>query len=81
MNIKNDEAQRLARQLADLTGESLTAAVTVAVQERLSRIQADRETTQERALRIRELGRRISAALPPTAITTEDLYDERGLPA
>ena len=80
MNIKNDEAQRLARQLADLTGESLTAAITVAVRERLGRIQAERETTQTRAARIRELGRRIAEALPPDVTTIEELYDERGLP-
>jgi antitoxin VapB len=29
LNIKNDEAQRLGRELVDLTGESITTAVTV----------------------------------------------------
>jgi len=37
LNIKNDEAHKLATELAGLTGESLTLAVTVALQERLAR--------------------------------------------
>lgn len=37
MNIKNPETERLARELAKRTGESLTLAVTVAIKERLDR--------------------------------------------
>jgi antitoxin VapB len=37
LNIKNDEADRLARELADLTGESLTEVVIEALRERLQR--------------------------------------------
>lgn len=37
LSIKTDEADRLARELAKLTGESLTDAVTVALRERLAR--------------------------------------------
>ena len=35
LNLKNEDTNRLAHELADLTGESLTTAVTVAVRERL----------------------------------------------
>jgi antitoxin VapB len=38
--IKNPEAERAVRKLAELTGESLTKAVEVAVQERLEKQQA-----------------------------------------
>lgn len=38
LNIKNPETDRLARELAAATGESITAAVTAAVRERLQRI-------------------------------------------
>lgn len=38
LNIKDDGADRLVRELAAETGESLTTAVTVAVRERLERI-------------------------------------------
>lgn len=37
LSIKNDDADRLARELAAETGESLTEAVVVALQERLDR--------------------------------------------
>ena len=37
LNIKNEETCRLARDLATLTGESMTGAITVALRERLER--------------------------------------------
>ncbi|MDQ4043975.1 MAG: type II toxin-antitoxin system VapB family antitoxin, partial [Chloroflexota bacterium] len=37
LSIKNPEAERLARELARTTGESLTQAVTAALRERLVR--------------------------------------------
>jgi len=81
LNIKNDEAQRLARELADLTGLSLTAAVTLALREQIERVRASRETVERRAARIIELGSQIAAALESHPMSVEDLYDERGLPA
>jgi antitoxin VapB len=38
LTIKNEETERLARELAKLTGETLTAAITVALRERLDRL-------------------------------------------
>ncbi len=38
LNIKDDRADRLVRELAAETGESLTTAVTIAVSERLERL-------------------------------------------
>jgi antitoxin VapB len=43
LSIKTDEADRLARELSRLTGESMTQAVTVALRERLVRERASRE--------------------------------------
>lgn len=43
LSIKTDEADRLARELAKLTGESLTDAVTVALRERLARERQERD--------------------------------------
>lgn len=37
LNIKNDEADRVARKLAETTGESITEAVRGALRERLER--------------------------------------------
>jgi antitoxin VapB len=39
ISLKNQETERLARELAETTGESLTLAVTLAIKERLERTQ------------------------------------------
>jgi antitoxin VapB len=81
MNIKNDEAQRLAHELSELTGESLTSAVTEAVRERLERLQsAQGASLADRLLRI---GKECAAHLKEpfrSADHGDILYDERGLP-
>ena len=41
LNIKNEETQKLAKELAKLTGESMTAAVTEALRERLDRVRGE----------------------------------------
>ena len=77
LNIKNEETHRLAQELADLTGESMTAAVTEAVRERLARVK-----TEGRAERIRRIREEFSRRLKgkPLPDHGELLYDERGLP-
>ena len=81
LTIKNVEAERLSRELADLTGETITSAITVAVHDRLERVRAGRETRDARATHILDLGRQIAAALPSDGLSPEDLYDGTGLPA
>ena len=49
LNIKNEETHRLARELAQLTGETMTGAITVAIRDRLER---------ERCQRFQELAER-----------------------
>jgi len=81
LNIKNDEANRLAHQLAAVTGESLTTAVTIAVRERLDRLQRDKQTPlSERLLKI---GKDCAGHLKEPFLTLDHgdlLYDEKGLP-
>jgi antitoxin VapB len=81
MNIKNEEAQKLAHELSELTGESLTAAVTEAVRERLERLKsAQGASLADRLLRI---GKECAAHLKEpfrSADHGDILYDERGLP-
>jgi antitoxin VapB len=43
LSIKTEEADRLARELAALTGETMTGAVTTALRERLARERAVRD--------------------------------------
>ena len=58
LNIKSAEAERLARELAAATGESLTGAVTVALRERLDRLSGRRrEEVAARAALIRKISR------------------------
>lgn len=81
LNIKNPETFRLAHQLAELTGESVTGAVTVSVRERLERLQG--RESRGVAERLLEIGRDTAARLPADMRTVEHgdlLYDESGLP-
>jgi len=82
LNIKNPEAHRLARELAALTGESMTAAVTKAVRERLARVRRERETPL--AARLLAIGKDCAAHLkePSRSIDHADLlYGAEGLPS
>lgn len=84
LNIKNQEAERLARQLAAATGESVTRAVTMAVRERLDRLQqGDQAASDERAARIQAIARDAAGRwVEPyrSAPHGELLYDELGSP-
>lgn len=84
MNIKSDEAHRLSIELAALTGESMTAAVTVAVRERLDRLRsaAAPGKPEDRAAEILGIARRMRERLggQPLDDHGELLYDEAGLP-
>jgi antitoxin VapB len=53
LSIKTVEADRLARSLAKLTGETMTKAVTVALRERLDRERAKRESAGDLAARLK----------------------------
>lgn len=81
LSLKDPEADRLARAVAERTGETLTGAIVVALRERLARLRA---RPRRRPLRdeLREIGRRC-AALPTLDDRSEDDilgYDDRGLP-
>jgi len=81
LNIKSEEAHRLARELARLTGESMTAAVTEAVRERLDRLR--RGDTAGLADRLVAIGKDCAARLKEPFRTGDHgdlLYDEHGLP-
>ncbi len=81
LNIKNAEAYRLASELASLTGESLTAAVTAALRERLERERRERDI-ETRLAKLREITADIRRhmATPLPGSDHSWLYDERGVP-
>jgi antitoxin VapB len=81
LNIKNAETHRLAVQLAQLTGETLTRTVTIALKERLEREKKRRNRTGV-AEALRQIARRcVSRPLLDDRSPGDILgYDEHGLP-
>ena len=82
LNIKDESTDRLVRRLAEVTGESITDAVAIAVRERLERLAvsrlgadlvADIAAIADRCRQLPELDTR----------TADEIigYDERGVPA
>jgi antitoxin VapB len=51
LRVDSEEADRLARQLSAITGESLTVAVTLALRERLERVNRPQDPARREALR------------------------------
>jgi len=81
LSIKDPETERLARELAKETGETITQAISRAVQRELLRVRG-RRADQGLAERIMEIGRHC-ASLPVLDDRTPDEildYDEIGVP-
>jgi len=81
LSIKDPEADRLARQLAELTGESLTDAVKQALSDRIARETRRRGKALDRD-KIDAIVERIAALPVADDRSPEELigYDEAGLP-
>ncbi len=79
LNIKNEAVERLAREVAAQTGESLTSAIQHALEERLARLRRDEDFRLKKA-RVREILQRSGPT--PAGLTSDHsgLYDELGLP-
>jgi antitoxin VapB len=83
LNIRDPEVHRLARAVAEATGETMTEAVKAALRDRLAKV--DRVDDAERQRRVEALlamGRRFRE-LPiedPRPIDEILAYDENGLP-
>lgn len=81
LSLKDPEADRLAREIARRTGETLTGAIVVALRERLARL---RGGPKRRPLRdeLRDISRRVAALPTLDHRPDEDIlgYDDRGLP-
>ena len=81
LSIKDPDADRLARELAARTGETLTEAIVTSLRERLER-EKKRARRGRLADELGEIGRRC-ASLPVLDRRTADEvlgYDRRGLP-
>jgi len=81
LSIKNDETERLARQVARETGESLTEAIRNSLQERWERLKA-RRRSQVLAGQVEDLLRRVDALPNLDSLPEDEIlgYDESGAP-
>ena len=84
LNIKNQRAHDLAAEVSTLTGESLTQAVIVSLEERLERVRPRPKTIDIE--KVEALLAEMRTRLPPEFFAEEDpsafLYDpDTGLPA
>jgi antitoxin VapB len=82
LNIKDPATEKTVRELAELTGETVTAAVRHAAEERLQRVRR-RRSGRSLVEEIMEIGRRCAALPELDSRTAEEIlgYDEDGLPS
>lgn len=83
LNIRDPETHRLARAVADATGETMTDAVKTALRERLARVGQTGEAERRRRYEaLIEHGRRFRALPVVDARPFDEIlgYDENGLP-
>lgn len=81
LNIRNPETELLAREVAELTGETKTDAVTEALRDRLERLRRDR-VDRSLADELDEIARHCAKLPVLDARSPEEIlgYDEDGLP-
>ena len=80
LNIKSDKTDRLARRLADLTGESLTNTVHEALRQRLERV--ERRMGRLSVEELLSIAQRIASRSVHNSRSPDEIldYDEHGLP-
>jgi antitoxin VapB len=91
MNIKNDEVHAMAQELAQLTGQNLTNAVKMAVEQTLAQVKASRGLPRSRPLgqRLNEIALRCASlpdddsSAPRVRRSPDEIlgYDASGLPS
>ena len=81
MDIKDEEIERLAREVAERAGESLTETIRIALQERLQRLSGRQRAATQRE-KLYEILHRIDAMPRKIDLTEDEIldYDEHGIP-
>lgn len=82
LSLKHPEADRLAREVANATGEGITEAVINALRERLARLKRRRRSVRPLSEELRAIGERVAAMPVLDSRSPDEIlgYDERGLP-
>ncbi|MGC4029536.1 MAG: type II toxin-antitoxin system VapB family antitoxin [Steroidobacteraceae bacterium] len=80
LSIKDPEADRLAREVARVTGETLTAAIVASLRERLQRLRRARGSKLAEELLV--IGRRCAALPVQDRRSADEIlgYDRHGVP-
>jgi antitoxin VapB len=76
--ITNQEAEDLARELAAMTGGTITDAVIAALRDRREKLR--QPSRAEHLARLQAITKRTAAAIGDRAITFDELYDDSGAP-
>jgi antitoxin VapB len=79
LHITDPEADRLARELAASTGQSISDAVIAALRERLDRIR--QPGFEQRLACALEIAHAAASLIDTRRPEADDLYDEHGMPA
>ena len=81
LSIRNPKAEKLARKLAAESGETITQAITHALEERLERLRG-RSTTTDLMEEILKISKRCSAIPDQDQRSADEIlrYDSRGVP-
>ncbi len=79
LSIRDKKTDHLARELAQVTGESITEAISKALEQRLDRIR-NQNSLGKRKSEIEAITQRFRNNLTGSLLTDDDLYDERGVP-
>jgi antitoxin VapB len=75
LSIKTDEADRLARELSRLTGETMTDAITRAMRERLERLRAEQKANSDYVARMKAFVRERADRYDHRPVTKQE-WDE-----
>lgn len=78
LSIKTQEADRLARELSSLTGETMTDAVTKALRERLERLRTEQEAQGDYVARVQKFVREQAPLFDRRPVTKEEWDDASG---
>jgi antitoxin VapB len=81
LSIKSQETERLAREIAAKTGESLTGAIQTALEERLERLKHQRRS-KILAIQLEDILRRVDQLPILDSRPADEIvgYDDQGLP-